>query len=345
MPDIAMDNKLLISSSPHFISGNTTTKIMLTVILALLPALIAGVVFFGPQALVLTAVSVICCVGFEYLFCKLVKRQSTISDLSAVVTGMLLAMNLPSTTPVYAVVLGAFVAIVITKMLFGGIGRNFANPALVGRIVVSLAFTSETTQWVQPFAYLNGSDAVTSATILGQIKNGGVPSVSLLDSFLGLHSGCLGEVCAVALIAGGILLMATRVISPIIPLSFIGTVALGALVAGGDLGQAVTTLLSGDTTGILSLLSDTGIYLMSGGLLIGAFFMATDYSTSPLTPKGKLIFGIGCGLITLMIRLFGSMGEGVSFAIVLMNILTPTIDRYTERKSPFAKKKPKKAKA
>lgn len=322
-----IQNKLTVSSSPHLSSKDTTTGIMLDVVIALLPALVASVIYFGFRALLVTAVAVASCVLAEYITRKILKRDNTISDLSAVVTGILLAFNLPVTIPLWIVVIGALVAIVVVKQFFGGIGQNFVNPALTARIVLMASFPTRMSTWTRPFEWLSPDAATTAsplyalgqaftngATSASEIKSTGVPS--LLDMFLGQRAGSLGEVCAIALIIGGLYLIARRVISPIIPCCFIGTVAVITFIAGG---------------GSLSFML---YHLMSGGLLLGAIFMATDYTTSPINTKGRIIFAIGCGVITSVIRLFGSLPEGVSFSIILMNILVPHIERMTTPK-PF----------
>ncbi len=301
-------DKLIIEPSPHIKSGATTQKIMLMVIIALCPALIASVVIFGLRALIMTVLCCTCCVLFEWLSRKIMKRESTISDLSAIVTGMLLSFNLPVTLPFYMAVIGCFVAIVIVKQFFGGIGQNFANPAITARIVLMLSFTSYMTSWAEPFYYNSPGEIITTSTPLA----GG--EASLMDMFLGNTGGCLGETCALALIIGGVFLIVTKIISPATPLCFIGTVFVLALAGSGDITQATAAILS-------------------GGVMLGAFFMATDYATTPLTLPGKIIFGIGCGLITMLIRSFGTMPEGVSYSILLMNILTPIIDRFTVPKA------------
>ncbi len=301
-------NKLIIEPSPHIRSSWTTQRVMLNVIIALLPALAAAIIIFGLRALTLTVICCTACVLFEWLFCLITKKESTISDLSAIVTGMLLAFNLPVELPVYMAVIGCFAAIVIVKMLFGGIGQNFANPAITGRIVLMLSFTSYMSSWTAPFAYKDGVDAVVSATPLVAAEE---QLPTLMDMFLGVRAGCMGETCALALLIGGIFLTARGLISPVTPLAFVGTVALCALaISGGDV-QYMT------------------YQILSGGLLLGAIFMATDYSTTPLTAWGKLIFGIGCGLLTFLIREFAALPEGVSYSILLMNILTPYIDKLT----------------
>ena len=321
--------KPTVAASPHFKSKVTSQGLMLDVIIALVPALIASVWLFGPRALTLTAVSVISCVVFEYVTRKILKRSNTLSDLSAIVTGLLLAFNLPSTLPVWMVPIGAFVAIVVVKQFFGGIGQNFVNPALMGRIVLMVSFPGQMSSWVAPYDWGKGVDAVSTATPLFELQNGSTPSADLLDMLIGARGGCLGETCAVALILGGIYLLVRKVITPSIPLSFIGTTAVFMLIAGGfDLNYLAYNL-------------------MGGGLLIGAIFMATDYATCPLTSKGKIIYGIGCGLVACIIRQFGSYNEGVSFGIILMNLLVPHIDNLTKLK-PFGyvkEKKQKEAKA
>lgn len=308
-------NKLFVEASPHIRSAWTTQKIMMNVLIALCPALIASTYIFGLKALLLTVICCACCVLFEYLFSLITKRENTVSDLSAVVTGMLLAFNLPVDLPIYMAVIGCFIAIVIVKCLFGGIGQNFANPAITARIALMLSFTASMTKWTAPFYWKDGVDATVSATPLSEMASGSAVTPSLLDMFLGNRAGCLGETCIVALLVGGIYLIAIGLVRPTTPVCFIGTVAVLALIAG-----------KGDFNYMLC-------QLMSGGLVIGAFFMATDYATTPLTTKGKIIFGVGCGLITFAIRQFANMPEGVSFSILIMNCLTPLIDRYTAPKA------------
>ncbi|MDE7360594.1 MAG: RnfABCDGE type electron transport complex subunit D [Oscillospiraceae bacterium] len=299
-------NKLFVESSPHIRSAWTTQKIMLNVIIALCPALAMSVYIFGIKALLLTVICCTSCVLLEFAFNKITKREDTISDLSAVVTGMLLAFNLPVDLPVYMAIIGCFVAIVIVKCLFGGIGQNFANPAITARIVLMMSFAGNMTKWTAPFAWKDGVDATVSATPLAAEK---LPSLS--DMFLGFRAGCLGETCIAALLLGGLYLMFMGLIRPATPLCFIGTVAVLSFLYGGC-----------DVNFML-------YQLMSGGLILGAFFMATDYATTPLTTKGKIVFGVGCGLITFAIRQYASMPEGVSFSILVMNCLTPLIDRFT----------------
>ena len=311
-----MEQKLIVSASPHLRSGTSTQKIMLDVIIALAPAAVASVILFGPRALLLMAVSVASCVVCEYICRRVLKRPQTVNDLSAVVTGLLLAFNLPPEINPLVAVFGAVVAIVVVKQMFGGIGQNFVNPALTARIILMTSFPTRMTTWTAPFAYMNGeADAMTTATPLALSAQGATDSLpGLLQMFLGVRGGCLGETCALALLLGGIYLVARRVISPVIPVCYLGTAAVFSLLLGRN------------------ILFD----LMAGGLLLGAIFMATDYTTSPLTVKGKVIYGIGCGLLTMLIRVFGSLPEGVSFSIVLMNILVPLIERIS-RPKPFGK--------
>ena len=310
-----MEQKLIVSASPHLRSGATTQKIMLDVIIALAPAAVASVILFGPRALLLMAVSVASCVLCEYICRRVLKRPQTVNDLSAVVTGLLLAFNLPPEINPLVAVFGAVVAIVVVKQMFGGIGQNFVNPALTARIILMTSFPTRMTTWTAPFAYMNGEAAMTTATPLALSAQGATDSLpGLLEMFLGVRGGCLGETCALALLLGGIYLVARRVISPVIPVCYLGTAAVFSLLLGRN------------------VLFD----LMAGGLLLGAIFMATDYTTSPLTVKGKVIYGIGCGLLTMLIRVFGSLPEGVSFSIVLMNILVPLIERIS-RPKPFGK--------
>lgn len=306
--------ELTVTPSPHIHDNVSTRKIMLRVIIALTPACIAGVIIFGYMAFINLAVCIASCVFFEYILRRMMKRPQTISDLSAVVTGMLLGMNLPPTiNPLYGVI-GSFVAIGIAKQLFGGIGQNFANPAIVGRIVMMLSFTAYMSNWAKPYWYRESADVITSATPLNSDVLG-TGAFTYKDLLLGNCGGCIGEVCALALIIGGVYLIIARIISPAAPIAFIGSVALLTALTGGDV-----------------------LYqLLSGGLMIGAFFMATDYATTPLTAKGKFIFGLGCGIITFVIRNYGNYPEGVSFSILIMNLLTPYIDRLTQTKPLGAK--------
>ena len=305
---------LIVTPAPHFRDGASTTGLMLNVAAALIPAVVASALVFGPRALVLEAACVAACVFFEWLFRKVCKRTNTIGDCSAVVTGLLLAFNLPVGMPIWMAVLGCAAAILVAKQLFGGIGQNFANPALVGRVVLLVSFGAQMTTWADPHAYLPGIEAVSGATPLALIKHGAAIAdlPPMLNMLTGVRGGCIGETCVLALVIGGVYLMAKRVITPTIPLTYIATVIVLSFAFG----------------------LNPAYQVVSGGLLLGAFFMATDYSTSPTTESGKVIFAIGCGVITMAIRAFGSYPEGVSFSILLMNILTPLIDRATRTK-PF----------
>lgn len=310
-------NRLTVSPSPHDEQYTKTSDIMLNVCIALLPALIAGCIFFGMRSLIVTAVCVGTAVLSEYICRKLMKRDNTIGDLSAVVTGIILAMNLPVTIPLWIAVLGSFIAIAVVKQLFGGLGQNFANPAITARIVLMVSFPSAMTKWVLPFEYRNSVDAVTGATplVLQGMSADKLAEInqeipSYLDLFLGNVGGCLGETSALALLLGGLYLIARKIINPAVPFVFIGSLALLSFIAGGD----------------------PFYEILSGGVFLGAFFMATDYATTPISTKGKIVFGLGCGIITFVIRHFGSFPEGVSFSILLMNILTPYIEQCTRTK-------------
>ncbi len=299
-----MNGKLKLSVSPHIHSGNSTMRIMLDVLIALLPATIAGVIIFGLRSLLVVAVCVASCLLFEFLFNLIIKKDQTISDLSAAVTGLLLALNLPAEIPIWQCVVGSLFAIVVVKCLFGGIGCNVVNPAIAARVFMIVAFGSMVAV-TSPVIV----DTVSSATPLVNIQNGNPPK--LLDVFLGLHGGTIGETCSLALLVGFGYLLVRRVITWHTPVSIVATVfVFSFFMEGFDPLKALTLVLS-------------------GGLLIGAIFMATDYVTSPATPAGKLIFGFGVGLITCMIRYFGVYPEGVSFAILFMNILVPYIDSWT----------------
>lgn len=295
-------NALKLSVSPHIHSGRSTRRIMLDVLIALLPATAAGAVIFGLRSLLVVAVTVAACVGFEALFNLLAKKPIPVGDLSAAVTGLLLALNLPANVPLWQCVVGALFAMVVVKGLFGGLGANPVNPAITARVFMLVAF-STMTKAAFPV------DSVSSATPLASEE-----ATSLMDLFLGNHGGAIGETCAAALLLGGLYLLVRRVITWQIPVAFVGTVFLTSFLMEGM-----------DATAALAA-------ILSGGLLIGAIFMATDYVTSPTTPWGKIIFGLGAGIITFMIRYFGVYPEGVSFAILLMNILTPYINSWTKRK-------------
>ncbi|MBQ8533391.1 MAG: RnfABCDGE type electron transport complex subunit D [Clostridia bacterium] len=301
-----MDNKLHVSSSPHLHSGASTTKIMLDVIIALIPAGIMSVVLFGFRSVAVIFTCVLSCILFEYGFQKISKKPTTVCNLSAVVTGLLLAYNLPVGIPLWMAVIGCAAAIIVVKQCFGGIGQNFANPAIVGRIVMLVSFSSAMSTF-PPTVFM--ADAVTTATPMQLLANDQTPDV--LSLLWGNHQGTLGETCAIALIIGGLYLIIKRVISPVIPVCFMGSVFVMALIKSGfDINFAVCQLLS-------------------GGLILGAFFMATDYTTSPINFKGKIVFALGCGIITACIRFWANLPEGVSYAILLMNITVPLIERIT----------------
>lgn len=308
-----MENMLYVSSSPHIRSEVTTQRLMLDVIIALIPAAFAGIYFFGLRAALLIAVTVISSVVFEYLIRKMLKRNTTIGDLSAVVTGLILALNLPSTLPVWMAVVGSFFAIVIVKQLFGGLGYNFVNPALAARAFLIVSYGARMTSWTPPLTVANDIDALSYATPLGALKEGGqLPN--LLDMFIGNIGGSLGETSALALIIGGIYLLARGVITWHIPVIYIGTVGLLAWIMG--------------PYGIFT--GNPLFHILAGGLMLGAIFMATDYTTSPMTKKGVVIYAIGCGVLTMLFRMYTNMPEGVSYAILLMNVSVPIIDRCTK---------------
>lgn len=298
--------KLAVACSPHIHDSASTVSIMRDVLIALSPTLVAACVLFGLKALLVTAVCVLSCVLFEWGYEKLNKMPVTVGDLSAAVTGVLLAFNLPVSIPLWQAVFGCLVAIVAVKMLFGGLGKNFANPAITARIVMLLAFAGSMTHWTY-------GDAVSGATPLAIVKAGDLASLPPVSHLLlGTHAGCLGETCILTLLLGFAYLLVRRVISWHTPVVFMATVFLFTLALG-----------------------EQPVYqLLSGSLVLGSVFMATDYSTTPSTDWGRVIFGFGCGLLTVLIRVWGSYSEGVSFAILFMNILTPYISRWTRTK-PF----------
>ncbi len=302
-----MNEKLKLSVSPHIHGGSTTSRIMLDVIIALLPATVAGSIIFGLRSLLVVAVCVASSVLFEFLFNLIVKKEQTISDFSAALTGLLLALNLPATVPLWQCVVGSLFAIILVKCLFGGLGYNVVNPAIAARVFMLVSFGTMTTSANPVIA-----DAVSGATPLAPVE--GSTSPNLLQAFLGITGGTIGETCALALLIGFAYLLVRKVISWHIPVSIVGTVFVFSLfMEGFDAVQAL-------------------ILVLSGGLLIGSIFMATDYVTSPVTPMGKIIFGVGTGLLTCLIRYFGTYPEGVSFAILFMNILVPYIDSWTRRR-------------
>ena len=299
-----MDKMLHLSVSPHAHCGRSTTTIMRDVLIALAPATVAGVVIFGLRSLLVILACVASCVAFEALFNKIVNKEQTIGDLSAIVTGLLLALNLPANLPIWQCVVGSAFAILVVKCLFGGLGCNVVNPAITARVFMLISFASVGTAAFPV-------DATAGATPLVDLAAGN--AVDLKTLLLGTHGGAIGETCAIALVLGFLYLIVRNVITWHIPVSFIGSVFVLSL------------LVEGNATDALAM-------VLSGGLLLGAIFMATDYVTSPATPAGKLIFGLGCGFITFLIRYYGSYPEGVSFAILLMNILNPYIDKLTAHK-------------
>jgi RnfABCDGE-type electron transport complex D subunit len=299
-----MENKLLnVSATPHVRDKSSTKRIMFDVCLALLPACGFGIYNFGLRALLVLVVSVASCVLFEYMYQSLMHKKLTVSDLSAVVTGMLLGMNLPHTLPLWMVVLGSAFAIIIVKQLFGGLGQNFMNPALAARCFLLISFAGRMTT----FTY----DGITGATPLAMLKAG--ENVDVLRMFLGTTGGTIGETSALALIIGGLYLIIRKVIVPTIPLVYIGTFSVFVLIFGGY-GMDMNFLAA---------------HLCGGGLMLGAFFMATDYVTSPVTPWGKVIFGVILGILTGVFRIFGNAAEGVSYAIIFSNLLVPLIEKIT----------------
>ena len=313
--------KLVVSSSPHMRTKDTISSIMLDVIIALMPATLAGIYFFGYKALAVILTSVAASVLAEYLYQKIMKKPVSVGDLSATVTGLLLALNLPVTIPLWMVVIGAAFAIIIVKQLYGGLGKNFMNPALAARCFMMISWAGCMTAFVMPFAGY-GTDAVSSATPLAILKgtsNEALPS--LFDAFFGVKAGCIGETSGAMLLLGFLYLLIKRVIDFRIPLFYIATFTILIYLFGTN-----------NTDG--SKMYFTLMHILTGGLLLGAIFMATDYVTTPTTHLGRIIFGIGCGILTFAIRKFGSYAEGVSFSILLMNLVAPIIERFTVVK-PF----------
>jgi electron transport complex protein RnfD len=305
-----MKDKLVVSVSPHLHKGESTSRIMWMVVVSLLPAGIAGVFIFGLSSLWVIILGIISALVTEGVLQALTKRKITVLDGSAFLTGLLLVYNLPPKVPFWLPIVGSFFAIAIGKQVFGGLGQNIFNPALVGRVFLMASWPKYMTAFTKPLNY----DAIASATPLALIKEGrALESISYLDLFLGKRGGCIGEVCILALLLGALFLLLKGYISWHIPVTYIFTVGLFTYVFG------TKVLFSGDWT----------FHILSGGLILGAFFMATDYVTSPLTWKGQIIFGIGCGLLTAIIRLWGGYPEGVSYAILMMNGAAPIIDRYT----------------
>jgi len=312
-----------VGVSPHFRYEESTRTVMLDVLIALSPALLWGVYVFGFRAAVIAVLSVFCCVGTEWICQKWMRRPVTVSDLSAAVSGVLLAMNLPVSVPLWLIPLGAFFAIAVTKQLFGGLGKNFVNPVLVARAILFISFPAYMSRFTEPFERLSPfsirpdpealADAVSSATPLRGLKDGVLPAdLDWMDLLMGNYAGCIGEVSSLILLAGFVYLLVRRVVTWHIPLSYLGTVAL-------------ITALFPRAEGLRWEFMGTS--LLSGGLLLGAFFMATDYVTSPVTSGGKLVYGILCGGLTVLIRYFGGYSEGVSFAILIGNLMVWYLDR------------------
>lgn len=312
-----MPELLTVSPSPHARRGVLTSHLMIDVLIALAPATVWGVIAFGLRAALVVLLCVVSCVGFEALTQKLLHRPITIKDCSAAVTGLLLGLNLSPAVPFYIPIVGSAFAIIVVKQIFGGIGKNVMNPALAARVFLMLAWTNGMTKFPKTFEYVSigAADVVASATPLASLKTGAMPDASLLDLFLGKTGGCIGEISTLLLLIGGIYLIARRVITWHIPVSFLGTVAiLTFLFPRGDASRLDFMLMS----------------LCSGGLMIGAIFMATDYVTSPVTKAGRLIYGCGCGLLVVFIRYFGGYPEGTSFAILIMNALVWYLDMFTK---------------
>lgn len=304
-------NKLIVSSSPHIKTKNDTPRIMLDVIIALMPTLIAGAIIYGLSSLLVVATCVLTCVVSEFVFNLIVKKEQTVFDLSAIVTGLILSLSLHAYTPVWQCVIGGIFATIVVKCLFGGLGANFANPAATARVFMLICFTKVAGGAVT-FEY-TGEELITSATPLANLKNGGsLPS--LLDMFLGVREGAIGEACILALVIGFIYLVVRGVIKFEVPLVMVATVFLLYFIVTKDVNVALYQILS-------------------GGLVFGAVFMATDYVTTPATRLGKIIFAFGAGLITFLIRMYSELPEGVSYAIVLMNILAPAIELLTKPKA------------
>jgi Na+-translocating ferredoxin:NAD+ oxidoreductase subunit D len=310
-----MENTLhVVSASPHIRSKDTVKGVMRDVMIALIPATLAGIYYFGMKAIILIALSIASCVAAEYIWQKVTKQKITIRDYSAAVTGLLIAFNIPVSSPVWIPVIGGFFAIIIVKQFFGGLGQNFMNPALAARGFLLASWPVQMTNWTV--------DGVSAATPLGILKEGGAELPGIFNVFVGNVGGCIGETSALALLLGGAYLLYKRVITWEIPVTFIGTVFVLTWIFGRD-----------------GFMTGAPMYeILAGGLMLGAFFMATDYSSSPMTAKGKIIMGVGCGFLTAIIRVYGGYPEGVSYAILLMNLFVPLIDRFTIPK-PFGEVK------
>ncbi len=306
--------KLSVSSTPHIRSKHTIESVMLDVIIALAPAFLCGLYYFGLRALIVIALSVVSCVLGEFCFNKLTGRTQTFGDLSAVITGLLLAFSLPAATPLYIPVVGGLFAIVVVKMIFGGLGQNFVNPALAARAFLLASYPVAMTSWSAPVNNMFSMDAVASATPIALLNEGAVPFVpaqaDFMNALLGNVGGSIGETSALAIIIGGVYLLARHVISWRIPAAYLGSFFIMALINR-------------------DFAFDVAIYeVMLGSVLLASFFMATDYTTSPMTSKGQLIFGLGCGILTYTIRTWGAFPEGVTYAILIMNLTVPLLDRY-----------------
>ena len=314
-----MENSLYVSPSPHIHGGDSISKNMYGVLIALIPAFLVSLYCFGLGALIVTATSVLACVIFEYLIQRfLMKKEPTLCDGSAILTGVLLAFNVPSNLPIWIILIGALAAIGIGKMSFGGLGNNIFNPALVGRVFLLISFPAQMTTWPVPDVFpMTYTDAETGATILSSLHEGGAPLPAMIDMLIGRIGGSLGEISAIALLLGFAFMLWKKIITWHIPVSILATVFV--------------------FTGILYLINPTVyvnpfIHLLSGGLLLGSIFMATDYVTSPMSKNGMIVYGIGLGLLTSVIRIFGSYPEGMSFAILIMNAFTPLINSYIKPK-------------
>lgn len=334
-PAVQYKSDLIVSNSPHMVTKLDTARTMQCVVIALLPAVIAATIFFGWGALIRIILGAVFCWLCEYLYDKIMKKPDTTVDWSFAVTGVILALNLPSNFPIWMEAIGCIVAIIIVKCLFGGIGHNIANPAIVGRIVLLLSFTSYMTTW--PLTRFQkaaaGVDAVTGATPLGMLSDTTAQLPSLGQLFIGNIGGAMGETCTLAILIGGIFLIWKKVISPIIPCAFIGTVFLLSLIYYAAVGGA----------GQYGAFGMAVYSILAGGVMFGAFFCATDYVTSPIMNRSRLIYGIGCGIVTFVIREFASYPEGVSFAILFMNAMAPLIDRSVIRSFYGISKKEKEA--
>lgn len=304
-------NKFIVSYAPHVRSAKSTKQLMADVVIALMPALVAAIYFFGLPALIHTAVCVASCVFFEWLWEKLFKLPCTIGDFSAIITGILLAFNMPVSAPYWLGIPGSAFAIIVVKMFFGGLGNNFVNPALAGRVFMLVSWPVLMTGWTKPgFTASLVTDAVSTATPLGALAEGGEVTFSYMQMFLGNIGGCMGEVSTLAILIGFVYLLVRKVITWRIPVIYVGVVYILSTILGQD-----------------------GLYhILSGGLMLGAVFMATDYVTSPMSATGHIIYAVGLGILTVVIRVYGALPEGVSYSILLMNIVSPLIDTYTKNR-------------